>query len=181
MKTQVIVHHLEMLNPEGLRSAPAGRIGMAVSEACLVSPELARFLYTAVGGDWTWTDRLAWSAAQWSERLSRLEVRTWIASVDGATAGYFELEAQANGSVEIVYFGLLPQFVGQGLGGDLLTRAVREAWGLGARRVWVHTCSLDHPGALANYLARGFKKFHEELTEADAPAHSPGPRSPDAR
>jgi GNAT superfamily N-acetyltransferase len=80
----------------------------------------------------------------------------------GTPAGYFELERQAKGNVEIAYFGLLPGFIGKGLGAYLLTFATRRAWDMGAARVWVHTCDLDHPRTLANYQARGFRIFHVE-------------------
>jgi GNAT superfamily N-acetyltransferase len=80
-----------------------------------------------------------------------------VAYVAGTPAGYFEIEKGPEGDVHIVNFGLLPQFIGQGLGGDLLTRAVERAWDWGATRVWVSTCSHDHPHALKNYLARGFR------------------------
>jgi GNAT superfamily N-acetyltransferase len=77
--------------------------------------------------------------------------------------------------VEIVYFGIMPQFVGKGLGGALLTAAVERAWQMGPTRVWVHTCSLDHPSALGNYLARGFRIFKQEIGHEDLPEQSPGP------
>ena len=80
----------------------------------------------------------------------------------GTPAGYFELDDQ-DGDVEIAYFGLLPQFLGKGLGGGFLTAAVEKAWEMGAARVWVHTCSLDHPNALKNYQARGFQIYRESL------------------
>jgi GNAT superfamily N-acetyltransferase len=83
--------------------------------------------------------------------------------------GYFELEQQTQGNVEVAYFGLLPQFVGKGLGGQLLTAAVSRAWELGARRVWVHTCDLDHPRALENYQARGFRVFKVEARLEELP------------
>jgi GNAT superfamily N-acetyltransferase len=69
--------------------------------------------------------------------------------------------------VELVYFGLLPHAVGQGHGGPLLTAAVSRAWALGAERVYVNSCSLDHPTAMANYAARGFKVFREEVKTKD--------------
>ncbi len=95
--------------------------------------------------------------------------------MDGSPAGYFELEDQPNGSVEICYFGLLPAFLGQGMGGALLTDAVRAAWNRGASRVWLHTCSLDHPSALGNYLARGFSLFDTVTTLEDVPERMPEP------
>jgi GNAT superfamily N-acetyltransferase len=101
-------------------------------------------------------------------------VTVFVARVDKEVAGYFELEKHGDGSVEIAYFGLRPEFFGRGLGGELLTRAVEEAWRIGARRVWLHTCSLDSPRALPNYHARGFRPFKEEWYTTDVPAASPG-------
>ena len=77
--------------------------------------------------------------------------------------------------VEIAYFGLLPQFIGKGLGGWLLTRAIERGWELGASRVWVHTCSLDGPGALSNYQARGLTLFKTETAAQELAEQPPGP------
>jgi len=175
MAVAVTTYHLEMLDPGDLRPRLLGRRDLEVTRAEIPCPELSRFLYTAVGGDWFWLDRLGWTCRQWLDWLQRPELQTWVAYVAGTPAGYFELEAQAQGNVEIAYFGLLAQFLGQGLGGHLLTVAVEKAWAMGASRVWVHTCTLDHPAALANYLARGFRLFREETTTKELPAASPGP------
>ena len=98
-----------------------------------------------------------------------------MAYVSGTPAGYFELDGPPGGDVEIAYFGLLPSFVGRGLGGWLLTAAVERAWRRNPRRVWLHTCSLDHPAALANYRARGFRLVKEEAAWKDLPERTPGP------
>lgn len=145
--------------------------------ASIPSPELSRFLYTAVGGNWYWRDRLPWTRVQWRNWVDRPELETWVIHVGGTPAGYFELEVQGDGSVELPALGLLPAFGGQGLGGYLLTHAVHRAWHLRpqVRRVWLHTCTLDHPAALGNYLARGFKVFKEEETMVDLPEAPPGP------
>jgi GNAT superfamily N-acetyltransferase len=82
---------------------------------------------------------------------------------------------QWGANLEIAYFGLLPQFIGRGIGGTLLTSAIERAWEMGAARVWVHTCSLDGPSALGNYQARGFRYYKEEETEVDLPEQTPGP------
>ncbi len=74
---------------------------------------------------------------------------------------------QKDKSVEIAFFGLLPQFIGKGLGGYLLSEAIRKAWDLDASRVWVHTCTLDHPHALGNYEARGLTIVREETHVQD--------------
>ena len=88
-------------------------------------------------------------------------------------AGYVEHERQPGESVEIVYFGLLRQFMGRGIGGLLLSDTVERAFRRGAQRVWLHTCSLDSPRAIENYQARGFKLFNEETVLKDVP---PAPR-----
>jgi GNAT superfamily N-acetyltransferase len=172
MATHITTRYLEMLAPTDLR--PSRADDLEVRRAVLPSPELNRFLYTAVGGDWYWTDRLPWTYAQWLAYLDRPELQTWVGYVSGTPAGYFELEAQAEGAVEVAYFGLLPGFVGKGYGGALLTAAVERAWAMNARRVWLHTCTLDHPGALTNYQRRGFRLYREEVTVKELPP-APGP------
>lgn len=128
-----------------------------------------RTLYRDVGERWHWRDRLAWSDAQLEAHLARPAVRIFVVRVADEVAGYFELERHADGSIEIAYFGLRSGFFGRGIGGALLGRAVDEAWRGGATRVWLHTCSLDAPQALPNYLARGFRPFKEEWYVADIP------------
>ena len=175
---EVTTWHLEMLDPSWLRPAAPPDERLSVVRAGIASPELNRFLYTAVGGGWFWTDRLGWTFAAWREYLARPELETWVASLDGAPAGYFELEQQAAGSVEIAYFGLLPQFTGRRIGAYLLSVATARAWSLwppATRRVWLHTCDLDSPIALKNYQARGFRLFKTESETVTLPAVTPGP------
>jgi GNAT superfamily N-acetyltransferase len=184
----VTTWYLEMLDPSWLRPPGGGRSdapgGLTVVQAELPSPELSRFLYTAVGGDWWWTNRLGWTYDRWLAHLDRPALQTWVGYVSGTPAGYFELEYQAEASVEIVQFGLLPRFVGRGLGGALLTAATERAWamhpgpggpGRPVRRVWLHTCTLDSPHALANYRARGFRVFRSETRPRTFPQTTPGP------
>jgi GNAT superfamily N-acetyltransferase len=172
--TLVTITHLEMTSPAELLPKAAPRAGLSVARMPLPVPELNRFFYSAVGGRWYWIDRLAWTFAEWMTYLDRPAVQTWIISEMGIPAGYFELENK-DGHVEIVYFGLLPQFVERGLGGWALTQAVEKAWAMGAKRVWVHTCDLDHPRALSNYLARGFRHFKTESKAEELPPQTPGP------
>ncbi len=175
MILEVTIYYLEMTDPRDLRPKRVTHDTLEIRQAEVPSPELNRFLYTAVGGGWYWIDRLNWTYQQWLEWIDRPEVETWVAYVCGTPAGYFELESQSQGNVEIAYFGLLPQFIGKGLGSHLLTVAVERAWQMGVSRVWVHTCTLDHPGALANYRARGFRLFREETQARDLPDSAPGP------
>jgi GNAT superfamily N-acetyltransferase len=173
---EVTTWYLEMLSPADLRGAQAPPdTGASVVRAEIPSPELNRFLYTAVGGQWYWSDRLSWTFADWLGYLDRPELETWVLWVCGTPAGYVELEAQPATNVEVAYFGLLPKFVGRGLGGYLLSAGVERAWARGARRVWVHTCSLDGPNALANYLARGFRIYDQRTETLNLASAPPGP------
>jgi GNAT superfamily N-acetyltransferase len=175
MLTSVTITHLEITDGGQLRPARAASPDWAVVRVPSPIPELNRFFYTAVGGDWYWIDRLGWTYWDWLKYLDRPELQTCLITVAGVPAGYFELELQSDKNVEIVYFGLLASFAGRGLGGWALTRAVEEGWRLGARRVWVHTCDLDHPAALANYRARGFREFMRETKLEELPLRPIGP------
>ena len=160
---KVTVTTLEMTEPEQLRPAdPVPEAELQLVEAAEPSPELARWLYGTVGHDWYWTERTVWTLERWDRWLHEAHVRTWLASHRGTPAGYFQLAFQDDGAVEIAYFGFLPQFVGRGWGGWLLTVATRQAWWQGATRVWLHTCTLDHPAALPNYRRRGFTIVDEK-------------------
>jgi GNAT superfamily N-acetyltransferase len=179
---RITTWYLEMTGPGELR--PAAAVPVPVTRAEVVSPELNRYLYTAVGGDWLWTDRLDWTWRQWHDWLDRPGVETWLATERGTPAGYAELDGTYDdGEVELAYFGVLPAFTGRGLGGHLLTEAIRRAWTLAqrwpalppTRRVWVHTCSNDGPGALANYRARGLRTFRTDHETAEPPGVAGGP------
>ena len=148
--------YLEMRDPAQLSPArtPAVQVDIAREYACL--PSTYRDLYLGVGAPYHWTDRAGWTDEQIAAHLGQRTISIFIARVTGVVAGFFELREYEEGSVEIAYFGLMPEFVGQGLGGHLLTAAVREAWDLKPTLVWVHTSSLDHEAALTNYLRRGF-------------------------
>lgn len=171
----VTTYYLEMTSPAQLCYPRAGVPDLEIRQACIPSPELNRFLYTAVGGDWFWINRLNWSYARWLAYLNRPELETWVAYLQGTPVGYVELELQDEANVEVAYFGLLPKFIGRGIGGVLLSCGVERAWSMGAQRVWVHTCTLDSPAALANYQARGFQIYKEEREEQALPDETPGP------
>lgn len=175
MFIDVEITYLEMTSPGDLRPQKVSRSGVNCVRVEPPMPELNRFFYTAVGGDWYWFERLPWTMERWMNYLDRPELETWILTVEGVPAGYFELEAQPDGGMEVAYFGLLPYFIGQGLGAHLLTAAVERAWARGAKRVWLHTCTLDHAAALSNYQARGFRVFKKEARRENLPDETPGP------
>lgn len=169
MRRQVTTTYLEMTQRSQLRPAPQADKHVELIRVEIPCPELNRFLYATVGARWWWYSRLTWDYARWLAYLDRPELETWVAYVKGTPAGYFELEKQEPDDVEIAYFGLLPGFIGQGLGGELLTAAVRRGWQIATRRVWVHTCDLDHPHALRNYEERGFRIYRTETNPEDLP------------
>ncbi len=157
--TELTTYYLEMIDREDLR-AKAGPSNFSVSILAEPTPDLNRRFYQQVGGDWQWTDRLKWTGAQWLEYVDRAALTTGVVGVDGQSVGYFELVAQEEGDVEIIQLGLLPEYVGSGLGGALVTAAIESAWAIaGVSRVWLHTCSRDHDSALENYKRRGFKVY----------------------
>ena len=175
MITDVTTYYLEMTDPKDLRPSLCAYPALSIEQPPIPSPELNKFLYTAVGEDWLWTDRLPWTGQEWQEWVNCPELKTWVAYASGTPAGYFELETHPDGSAEIASFGLLPSFIGRGLGGHLLTIAVQNAWQMGATSVLLHTCTLDHPNALRNYSDRGFRVFRESTVPQDVPEDSSGP------
>jgi GNAT superfamily N-acetyltransferase len=163
--TEVTTYYLEMKSASALIDSTAAS-GLEIVECEIKQFPFNRFLYQMVGSAWQWTDKNAWTDAQWQAFAEDDHLRTWVGYLKGSPAGYFELQQQRGGHVEIAYFGLAPRFIGQGLGGCLLARAIKSAWDWeGTRRVWVHTCTLDHPHALSNYQARGLVVYKVATTE----------------
>ena len=172
---EVTVTDLQMTSADALRPAREPDVPAVLQRAGRPSPELSRFFYRSVGGDWFWVDRIPWTYDQWTAWTSAPGYELWTAWVEGTPAGYFELDRQPDG-VELAYFGLLPGFTGLGLGGWLLTQALERAWAVeGTERVWVHTCTLDGPNALANYVARGLEPVATHIELRDLSQPTPGP------
>ena len=157
--------YLEMRSPHQLRPKRCADVRFLVREKER-DWRFNRDLYLAVGQMWSWNDKRLWSDEQWKEYGLSSELRTFAAHYDGSLAGYYELRRDDESGVEIAYFGLLPEFIGRGLGGALLTSAIEDAWRTtsSVSRVWVHTCTLDHPSALGNYQARGMVIYKQETT-----------------
>lgn len=121
-----------------------------------------KFLYQSVGEEWAWRDRLVMPNAELRKILSSDNTQVHVLYVSGSPAGYVELFKHEDDSVEIMYFGLRSDYMGRGLGKHLLSHGISSAWAMNATRVWLHTCNLDGPHALANYQKRGFKVFKVE-------------------
>lgn len=172
-----------MHEPSQLRS-PDGALpkGFEVRELKNPDRRFNREMYFGVGERWRWIDKRIWSDAEWKNYASDPNLRTFGGYCDGQIAGYYELRrgpntghrsqgTRHNDEIEIAYFGLLPGFIGRGLGGALLTSAIENAWNWSPTpmRVWVHTCNRDHPQALANYRARGFRIYKTEQEKLSSP------------
>ncbi len=171
----VVITHLELAKPD-FSPKRSARQGVSFAHVSSPIPELNRFFYAAIGGRWFWLERRSWTLAQWSDYLAdNQRIETWVLSVDGVPAGYVELDRKDPESVEIAYLGLLSSFIGGGLGAHLLTEACERAFAIGAHRVLLNTCNLDHPKARANYEARGFKAVRTEVKNKEIPAEPPGP------
>jgi GNAT superfamily N-acetyltransferase len=136
---------------------------------------VVRATYERIAAPHGWLGRASWTEGAWEAWLARPGVHAFIARVAGEIAGQVEVETRPGGDVEIVVFGLVPEFVGKGFGGPLLTEAVRLAWkitspdGSSARRVWLHTSSRDHPHAMTNYRRRGFHEVRRERRRREVP------------
>jgi ribosomal protein S18 acetylase RimI-like enzyme len=159
--------YLEMRDPSELQAAKLEDSSIRIELQRDCSVELFRWLYAEVGKNYHWTDRLPWTDEDIRAHLAQPQISIWLLTYANERAGYFELRKCEDGSTEIAYFGLLPQFLGRGLGKHLLTCATEQAWADGANRVWLHTCTLDDPAALPNYLKRGFKAFKTEKYEGE--------------
>jgi len=161
--------YLELTTATALRpSRNADHIpDFAVTQIERPTPELYRSCYRTVGEAYHWRDRWDWSDAEIEAHLRQPSISIYVARENGQFAGWYELRLVDDGSVEIAYFGLAPNKIGRGLGRLLLSCAVRDAWALGATRVWLHTCTFDHPHALANYQARGFVPYRTEEYEVE--------------
>jgi GNAT superfamily N-acetyltransferase len=163
----IVTIYLEMHSPDQLRPKRCTDGRFEIREKIGRDWRFNRDLYLAVGQMWSWNDKRRWSDEQWKEYGLSPELRTFAAHYDGSLAGYYELRGDDEDGIEIAYFGLLPEFIGRGLGGALLTSAIEDAWRTpSVSRVWVHTCTLDHPSALGNYQARGMVIYKQETAES---------------
>ena len=125
--------------------------------------QLNKFFYKNIGKKHKWVDRLIWTEQKWIEYVSSKEVKTYVFKFNDDLVGFFELISHSEKKeVEIAYFGLLEEFQNKKLGSYLLSEAIKISFTDNTKRVWLHTCSLDHENALNNYIARGMRIFKTE-------------------
>lgn len=161
----VTIYYLEMHALDALQVKPLPA-ELSVVEACVKQYQVNRMLYELVGEAWDWNDKADWTAERWRDYAEADSIRTWVATCTGSIAGYFELKKIDQHTNELAYFGLAGKFIGRGFGGALLSQAVIEAWQWDSpQRVIVNTCTLDHPSALPNYKARGFRVYDTKTVQ----------------
>jgi GNAT superfamily N-acetyltransferase len=157
----ITVHHLEMLTPTQ-HSVAAPRDGLTVLHIHSPTVDYYRSLYNAVGERFRWLSRRKMSDDALAAIIGNPRVEMHVLHVDGTPAGFAELDRRQHEGIELVQFGLTPDFIGQGLGKWFLQWAIDKAWSYEPSRLWLHTCTLDHPAALPIYLKAGFEQFKQE-------------------
>ena len=157
-------NYLEIKSIDALK---VGTLPEIIHSIDLVDPidfQINKFFYKNIGKKHRWTDRLVWSDNDWIKYVSNKKVETYILKINNDLAGYFELIIHTDlNEIEIAYFGLLEEYYNKKLGGYLLSEAIKKSFKKeNIKRIWVHTCTLDHENALKNYLARGMKIYKKE-------------------
>jgi GNAT superfamily N-acetyltransferase len=166
------VTYLEMFERPAARvlAAPLGKLALMRAENCTVS--FYRYLYETVGTPWLWYERRQWSDAALAAELQKATTEIFVLHVGGVPAGYFELDAADPRQTELSYFGLAPDFIGRRFGPFLLNAAIEQAWSRPLERLWVHTCTFDHPRALPLYQRAGFVVYARRPVSFDNPRES---------
>tara|TARA_Y100001958_G_C21167333_1_gene499851 strand:+ start:234 stop:737 length:504 start_codon:yes stop_codon:yes gene_type:complete len=156
-------NYLEIKFLKDLRDVPLLLKKYSISLVDPVDFQLNKFFYKNIGKNHHWVDRLVWNEKQWIDYVSNKKIKTYVLKDEKDFVGYFELIFHPDkNEVEIAYLGLLEEYHNKKLGSFLLSEAIKNAFLDNPKRVWVHTCSLDHKNALKNYMARGMKIFKTE-------------------
>jgi GNAT superfamily N-acetyltransferase len=156
-------NYLEINSLQDLKEVVKPQDNYSISLLDPINFQLNKFFYKNIGQKHKWVDRLVWTESQWIDYVSNDNVKTYVFKHGDDLAGFFELIFHSvNKETEIAYFGLLEEYQNKKLGSYLLSQAIRKSFIDNIKKVWVHTCSLDHKNALNNYIARGMKIFKTE-------------------
>ena len=161
MKINVDRSFLEIKTIENLNQSKRPGPNFKIIELDPPDFQLNKFFYKQIGRNHRWIDRLDWSEKQWIDYSSSKKVKTYVLKKINDLVGYFELNIHQD-ETEIAYLGLLEEYHNKKLGSYLLSIAIKKSFFNKPKRVWVHTCSLDHKNALNNYISRGMKVFKKE-------------------
>ncbi|MCA1532864.1 GNAT family N-acetyltransferase [Bradyrhizobium sp. NBAIM03] len=166
-KIAAIVTHLEMTAPPASREDPPGAWTLRKVDAPALS--WYRDLFRRVGEGWLWFSRARMTDAELAAIIHAPGIEVYALLLDGRDEGLLELDFRERGQCELTYFGVTAGLIGTGAARFLMNRALERAWSRDVRRVWVHTCTLDHPAAVAFYQRSGFRPFRRQIEIADDP------------
>lgn len=167
-KIAAVVTHLEMTAQ--VPSRPGTEVpGVTVRAVPLPDAAWYRDLYARIGDDWLWFSRLQLTSEALKAKIHHPKVEIFALTARGRDEGLLELSFETEGECELVFFGVTKPLIGKGAGRLLMSTAIARAWSRPIRRFWVHTCTLDHPGAIAFYMRSGFRPFRRQIEIADDP------------
>ncbi len=167
-KLDMVITHLEMRRPPHRLARRLPR-GLTIEHARSPTVSFYRYLYNTVGAPWLWHERRRLDDDMLRAIIHDAKVEVHVLYMHGVPAGYIELDRRIADQVEVAYFGLIPEFIGRGLGRYLLDWGLNEAWREHPQRVWVHSCNHDHPKAIAVYQRAGFVPYKQETVRIDDP------------
>ena len=171
-KISSVITYLEMTSRPVSPTPARPAVKMALMRAEKPTVSFYRYLYNSIGQDWLWWERRGLSDQDLTAIIHNDLVEIYILYVAGVPAGYGELDRRNGGDIELAYFGLLPEFIGQKLGGYFLRWMIDQAWSYDPTRLFVHTCTEDHPAAIHNYQRHGFEPYDQVTEEIDDPRDS---------
>ncbi len=168
-KLTVTITYLEMRKAPPPRSGFVPRRKLALLRAEAMPVHFYRYLYERIGEPWLWYERRMLADEALQQIIQDEKVEIYVLYVGGVPAGFAELDRRRDDEIELAYLGLMPEFIGQGLGRYLLEWAVEMAWQYAPKRLWVHSCDLDHPRALQYYQKVGFVPYKQETKLIEDP------------
>ena len=164
-----VVTYLEMTAPPTLSVIMPSNVKLALLRAEQPTVSFYRYLYNTVGEPWLWWERRQMSDEKLRKILDTEGIELYVLYVNGVPAGFAELDRRKPPDVDLVYFGLIPDFIGRGLGRYFLNAIIKLAWSYKPRRLTVNTCNFDHPMALRAYQRAGFNPIDQSHIDVDDP------------
>jgi GNAT superfamily N-acetyltransferase len=168
-KLQTTITYLEMRAKPPRRALAPPVENLLIIRAEKPTVSFYRYLYNTVGGPWLWYERRQMRDEDLRAIIQNPKVEIYVLYIGGVPAGYAEIDLRQEPDIELAYFGIMPEFIGQRLGPFLLHWIIEKAWSHQPRRFWLHTCDLDHPKALAVYQQAGFVPYKHEEKIVDDP------------
>ena len=168
-KLKTVVTYLEMRNKPQPRELQPPSSNISITPTIKTTVSFYRYLYNTVGGPWFWYERRQMNDEQLRAIIQHPQVEIYVLYASGVPAGYAEIDRRHEMDIELAYFGIMPEFIGQRLGPFLLNWIIDKAWSYNPQRFWLHTCTLDHPKALAVYQQAGFVPYKDEEKIIDDP------------